>query len=99
MSPAQSSTARPARPRKLQDDLLDDLRGAAPVPVLPPAAAHPAPVPVPTERPDDRDPAAVTVEVRVTPRRWSAPRIRTSARGIGVVVVAGPVRFSSSVGG
>jgi hypothetical protein len=36
----------------------------------------------------------LVVEVRVTPRRWSAPRIRASAGRTGLVVTAGPVQLS-----
>ena len=92
MSTTGSSTT--GRTRKLQDDLLDDLRRAAPMPVARPTMTHPAPGPA--ERPDSTDVDALTLEVRVTPRRWSAPGMRTSASGMGFVVIAGPVQLSFS---
>ncbi len=91
MTTADKIGPRAKRPRALQDDLLDDLRQAAPMPV--PHPVHPAApevrrgtawVQTPTPRP--------TLEVRVTLGRWSTPGVRR-LRG-GVVLSAGPVRIS-----
>ncbi|MGY1679908.1 hypothetical protein [Geodermatophilus sp. SYSU D01176] len=91
MTTADQTGPRAKRPRALQDDLLDDLRQAAPMPV--PHPAHPAApegrrgtawVQAPTPTP--------TLELRVTLWRWSTPGVRR-LRG-GVVLTAGPVRIS-----
>ncbi len=94
MTTADKIRPRAKRPRALQDDLLDDLRQAAPMPVAHPVqrAAPPPPeerrgtawVQAPTPRP--------TLELRVTLWQWSAPGVRR-LRG-GVVLSAGPVRIS-----
>ncbi|SNS15435.1 hypothetical protein SAMN06893096_102260 [Geodermatophilus pulveris] len=84
---------RATRSSALRDDLLDDLRQAAPVP-----AAHPVrPAAAPPE--ERRGTAWVrtamprpTLELRVTLWQWSAPDVRR-LRG-GVVLSAGPVRLS-----
>jgi len=81
MTSTDVSAPRPARSRTLQDDLLDDLREAAPM-AVPRAGTAPA------ARPQE-----LTVEVRVTPRSWSAPTLRTPADGTGLVMTAGPVRL------
>ncbi len=93
MTTADKIGPRAKRPRALQDDLLDDLRQAAPMPV-----AHPVhrAAPPPEER---RGTAWVqtqtprpTLELRVTLWQWSTPGVRR-LRG-GVVLSAGPVRIS-----
>lgn len=92
-----STTGNPtpsSRPRTLQDDLLADLRGVTAMPDAAPRVA--SPVPEVTERPDSTEAGALIFEVRVTPRRWSAPRMRSSIGGTGLVVTAGPLRFSLS---
>jgi hypothetical protein len=101
----------------LQDDLLDDLRQAAPMPVPRPnpdlgpdvgsvvgsvvgsdVGSDPEqPASAPAGPPESTEPEALTVEVRVTPRRWTAPRLRTPARGTGLVVTAGPLRVRVQV--
>ncbi len=93
MTTADKIGPRAKRPRALQDDLLDDLRQAAPMPV--PRPVHRA-APPPEER---RGTAWVqtqaptpTLELRVTPWHWSTPGVRR-LRG-GVVLSAGPVRIS-----
>ena len=82
------------RPRALQDDLLADLRQAAPMPVRRPGPAHPASVPAP--RPESTDEQTPTVDVRVTPLRWSAPSLRPRETGAGLVLTLGPVRISTT---
>jgi hypothetical protein len=91
MSTTKLSATGSRRPRTLQDDLLDDLRQAVPAPVAPPSSGHPAPTPA--ERPGATDREAFTVELRLTPRRWSAPSVRTPPSGAGLLVTAGPVRL------
>jgi hypothetical protein len=93
----------------LQDDLLDDLRQAAPMPVPRPnpdvgpvvgsdVGSNPEqPASAPAGPPESAEPEALTVEVRVTPRRWTAPRLRTPDRGTGLVVTAGPLRVRVQV--
>lgn len=85
------STAQSRRPRTLQDDLLDDLRQAAPLPVARPSSDHP--VPTPAGRPESTDLEALTVQLRLTPRNWSAPSVRTPTGGAGLVVKAGPLHL------
>jgi hypothetical protein len=71
--------------RTLQDDLLDDLRQA---PVLP--AAAPA-----TPRAEDAAPEpAPAVELRITPRTWSAAGWTRRPGGDGVTISLGPVCLS-----
>ena len=75
----------------LQNDLLADLRGAAsarPLPAAPPALP---PVVAPTV------PATPALDVRVTPLRWSRPRL--ARKGFGAGLSAGPVSVSLSLGG
>lgn len=91
MSTTKLSAPGSRRTRTLQDDLLDDLRQAAPLPVARPSPDHP--VPKPADRPEATDPEALTVELRLTPRRWSAPSVRTRPAGAGLVVTAGPLHL------
>jgi hypothetical protein len=91
MSTTTHSPTRSRRPRTLQDDLLDDLRQAAPLPVARPSSDHP--VPTPPERRESSDAGALTVELRLTPRRWSALSVRKPPVGAGLVVTAGPLHL------
>jgi hypothetical protein len=93
MTTADTIRPRVKRPRALQDDLLDDLRQAAPMPVPHPVhRAAPPPevrrgtawVQTPTSGP--------TLELRVTLWQWSAPGVRRLRDG--VALSAGPVRIS-----
>ena len=93
MTTADEIRPRAKRPRALQDDLLDDLRQAAPMPVPHPAQRSAPPpeerrgtawVQTPTPKP--------TLELRVTLWQGSAPGVRR-LRG-GVVLSAGPVQIS-----
>jgi hypothetical protein len=90
MTTAEQSTPRSGRTRTLQDDLLEDLRRAAPMPAAAPAAD--LPVLQPAERPGPADPETPTLELRVTPRRWTAPSARLLG-GSAFVIGAGPVRL------
>ncbi len=76
------TTDRPTRP-SLQDGLLADLRQAAP------AAVSPA---RPITRPESTAASTPTVELRMTPRRWSLPGLRPA--GNGFVLTAGPMRLA-----
>ena len=92
MTTMELTTTRSARPRKLQDDLLADLRQAAPLPIAGPEVDRKAPRPA--ERRNPTAPRTPTIEVRVTPLRWSAPSLRTPGTGTGLVITAGPIRVS-----
>ena len=93
MTTADKIRPRAKRPRALQDDLLDDLRQAAPMPV--PHPVHRA-APPPEERRGTawvRTPMSTpTLELRVTLWQWSAPGVRRLRDG--VALSAGPVRIS-----
>jgi hypothetical protein len=94
MSATDQSTARPMRTRPMRnrtlgDELLDDLRRAAPMPVAQPSREVAVPVesvPATAETP--------TIDVQVTPRLWWGLRMKTLGEGPGVVIGAGPVRIS-----
>ena len=96
-STARPMRTRPMRGRTLGDELLADLRQAAPMPV-----AQPREVPVPVEsvpstaehHPADAD--APTIDLRVTPRWWWGLRMKTLGEGPGIVIGVGPVRISLS---
>jgi hypothetical protein len=93
MTTADKIRPRAKRPRALQDDLLADLRQAAPMPV--PHPVHRA-APPPEERRGTawvRTPMSTpTLELRVTLWQWSAPGVRRLRDG--VVLSAGPVLIS-----
>jgi hypothetical protein len=74
---------------RLQDDLLHDLRDAAPVPT-PPATAPPTPAPPPPP-----PPSAAAMELRVQPGRWIRPSAGMSPDRTALVLGAGwlQVRF------
>jgi hypothetical protein len=91
MSTTTHSTTPSGRPRTLQDDLLDDLRQAAPLPVA--RTSTDRPVTTPAGRPEATDPEALTVELRLTPRTWFTPSVRRPTGGAGLVVKAGPLRL------
>ncbi|TFV86978.1 hypothetical protein [Blastococcus sp. CT_GayMR16] len=97
MSATDQVAARPSRTRTLRDDLLDDLRQAAPMPVARPARGVPVPiaaVPGTAESPLPAPAEAPTLELAVTPRLWWGLRMKTLGEGPGVVIGAGPVRIS-----
>ena len=99
-------TRRGVSPRNRRDDLLDDLRATVPVPAVPsPSADRPAdgppatdpatapaadPATAPALRPD---PGTPTIEVRLTPLRWSALRAAPAADRTGVLLSLGPVQL------
>ena len=83
------STAPAGRRRTLQDDLLADLRQSPPLAAAPPA--QPAPTTPATETATGAAPA---VELRITPRTWSAAGWRRRPDGDGVTISLGPVCLS-----
>ena len=97
-----TSTPRPVRPRALRDDLLDDLRQAAPMPTAPLKPEIPVPVvsapagsaPRPVGRPAPAAPETPTRELCVMPRFWWGFRMKTLGEAPGVVIGAGPVQIS-----
>jgi hypothetical protein len=92
MTTMERTTTRPPRPRRLQDELLADLRQTAPLPIARPEVNRPAPAPA--ERPEPIARRTPTIDVRVTPLRWSVPRLRARGAGPGLVLTAGPIRIS-----
>jgi uncharacterized membrane protein len=95
MTTPHPSTPRSGGSRTLQYDLLDDLRQATPMPAGPASPASsptgPAPAAAPAVRPT-AEPGTPTLELRVTPRRWTAPRAHRL--GTGFVIGVGPVQLS-----
>jgi hypothetical protein len=94
MTTPGSSTARTATSRRLQEDLLQDLLQTAPIPATRPESDH-----LPASRPGRTGAgrgATPTVELRVTPRSWAPPSLRSVPGRPGVVLSAGPIRVSIS---
>jgi hypothetical protein len=82
-----------ARPRSLQDDLLDDLaRGPGRVSAAPVTAASP-PEAAPRASADAAEPTPA-VELRITPRSWSSAGWTRRSDGDGLTIKLGPVRLS-----
>ena len=103
MIATDQSLPRAGRARNLRDDLLDDLRQAAPMPAAPPTPADVsvalAPVRVvsvrqPADRPHPAGPETPTIELRVTPLVWWGLRIRTLENRPGFVLGVGPVQIA-----
>lgn len=92
MTTMERTTTPSPRPRRLQDELLADLRQTAPLPIARPEVNRSASVPA--ERRPSKDPQTPTIDVRVTPLRWSAPSLRPHGTGKGLVLTAGPIRVS-----
>ncbi len=103
--------SRPAaeRPRSLQDDLLDDLRQAAPMPADRPTAPRPViartlplpspplPLPLPDTLPvlvRDVRVTPPTIELRLSSQPWSMPALRRRQSPPGLELGAGPIRLS-----
>lgn len=101
MSAIDRPTSRSGRARTLRDDLLDDLRQAAPMPTAPPSPNVPvalSPVRVvsvrqPAAPPAPAGPETPTIDVRVTPLLWWGLRMRTLDDRPGVVLGVGPVQI------
>lgn len=100
MSAVDRPPARSGRARTLRDDLLDDLRQAAPMPTAPPVpdvstALSPLRVVSVREPVDPTAPAGpetLTIDVRVTPMQWWRPRITTLDDRSLLVLGVGPVQ-------
>ena len=83
----------------LQSDLLAELRIAANSRPLPTDAVPPSPPPLPVSQGDDVRPPTPSLEVRVTPLRWTRPGLVSTGLGLGVGLRVGPVQVSLSLGG
>ncbi len=85
------------RTRTLRDDLLHDLRQAAPMPPQPQRSDVHAEI-VLAERTADRphrgSPRTPTLELRVTPKRWWGLRMKTLGEEGGFLISVGPVQLS-----
>ena len=86
---------RAGRGRTMQHDLLDDLRQATPVPIVPTAAER---APRPPERPEAEERPAPSLHLHVTLQPWSWPRVGLLPGGSGLSVGIGPVRMSWALG-
>jgi hypothetical protein len=93
MTASANSAPEAARPRTLQDELLQDLRQTAPMPDPRPGPSRPRAMRAPLET------AATSpaVELRVTRNRWLAPSMRLASQG--VVLSAGPISVSVGLAG
>ena len=94
MTTSDQHTARSARARTLRDDLLDDLRQAAPMPAT--QLSPESPLPRPVEQPQQPRSETPTLELRVTREPWWGLRHKTAGGGPGFVIGAGRVQLSLS---
>ena len=92
-SPAPSA----GRGRTMQDELLNELRQASPMPIVP-TAVEKAPLRS-LEGPGPRERQIPVLQVEVTLQRWSWPRARLLPGRSGLSVGIGPVRVSWTLGG
>lgn len=83
----------------LQGDLLADLKVAASARPLPTAAITPVPPPLPGAQADVRPPTP-SLDVRVTPLRWTWPGLVSPdpSLGLGLGVRIGPLQVSLTLG-
>jgi hypothetical protein len=88
---------RAGRGRTMQDELLDDLRQATPMPIVP-TTVEQAPR-RPPERPEPRERQTPSLYMQVTLQRWSWLRVRLLPGPSGLSVSLGPVRVSWALGG
>ena len=88
MTTDPSLAARNNRSRTMHNDLLQDLRQAAPAALTPPAEDR---SPRPPRLTSLQTPA---VELRFTPRRWSAPALRPLPGRDGLVLHLGAFRLT-----
>jgi hypothetical protein len=88
MTASANSAPEAARPRTLQDELLQDLRQTAPMHDPRPGPSRPRAKQAPLAT------AAISpaVELRVTRNRWLAPSMRLASQG--VALSAGPISVS-----
>ena len=92
MIAAERPAAPVSRPSSMREDLLQDLRQAAPMPIDPTTQGR-----SPEERaPEPADPAVPTVELRLTLQRWSLPRVLVVTHDQGLVLGVGPVRLTAA---
>jgi hypothetical protein len=84
----------------LQSDLLADLRVAANARPLPTDAAPPSP-PLNAPRGELLRPPTPSLDVRVTPLRWTRPGLVSPdpALGLGLGLRIGPLQVSLTLGG
>lgn len=84
----------------LQSDLLADLQAAAGARPLPTAPEPLVPPPLPVAQPERRPPT-LSLDVRVTPLRWTRPGLVSPdpALGLGLGVRIGPLQVSLTLGG
>jgi hypothetical protein len=96
MTVTENSSSRAARPRTLQQDLLEDLKGTVPPPVSVPTAGRRR-TPPPTHPSTRAQGESPTVELQLTRTRWASPSVRPAPGRSGVVLSAGPFRVSVSL--
>ncbi|MGZ4540741.1 MAG: hypothetical protein ACXVXS_16640 [Blastococcus sp.] len=89
-----TATGNSARPGSLQEDLLQDLMHTVPLPGLRSAGGR-APAAARTGGGTGRG-QAPTVELSVTPTRWTSPSVRSMPGRPGLILRAGPIRVSLS---
>ena len=90
MTASRSSAARPG---SLQEDLLHDLMHTVPIPGPRSASGR---VPAAGSGGGAGRSQAPTVELRVTPTRWTSPSVRSIPGRPGLILRAGPIRVSLS---
>jgi hypothetical protein len=84
----------------LQSDLLADLKVAANARPLPTDAVSPAPPPLPDPPRGSMRPPTPSLDLRVTPLRWTWPGLVSPdpGLGLGLGVRIGPVQVSLTLG-
>ena len=85
----------------LQSELLADLRIAADARPLPTDAVRPGAPSLPVPQGEQLQPPTPSLEVRVTPLRWTWPGLVSPdhGRGLGLGVRVGPLQVSLTLGG
>jgi endonuclease YncB( thermonuclease family) len=91
MTRPTGTSPRAAAAPSIQEDLLDELRRAAPIPPAPRPAPRTA---QPEARPRPTAADGTTVELHVAPQRWSPPRVSGHPGRAGLIASIGPVRLS-----
>jgi hypothetical protein len=94
MIAAEHPAAHVSRPRTMRDDLLHDLRQAAPLPIAPTEQGRS--LEERTVLPEPLDPTVPTLELRLTLPRWSRPRVLGVTGDQSMVLSVGPVRLSAT---
>jgi hypothetical protein len=93
MTASANSAPEAARPRTLQDELLQDLRQTAPMPDPRPGPARPRAKRAPLET----GAASPAVELRVARNPWRSPSMRLASKGL--VLSAGPISVTVGLSG